>query len=193
MLSADMSLLKPLVLLIALSILSGCELLPTQSSIAMERPLPVTELQGLNNWLTITHQVSNLTAEEAITELSKRGKPDSGQDLFYYAILNQQLNHREGWIQARDAFRKLTNDTSLDSNLRELARIMQTHNQALINWHSRHTHLQKELAESVLDRDLLQRKIEALTELEAAISHRKQQNIAPESLPENIDDSNPRD
>ena len=130
-----------------LSLLSGCELLPAQSSAALERPLPITELHDLNDWLNISTAVSKLSADMAATKLSQLVKPEAGDELFYYGALNQQLNHREGWIQARDAFRKLSLDTTIEPNLRELARIMEAHNQALINWHARHTHLQKELAE----------------------------------------------
>ena len=180
MLSADMSLIKSLAITLTVSVLFGCELLPTQSDTAMSRPLPVTELHSLSDWLDISSQVGKLSAEQSEAALRKLGKPTGGHALFHYAALNQQLSHHEGWIQARDAFRKLANDNSLESNLRELARIMESHNQALINWHARHTHLQKELAASVLDRELLERKITALTELEATISQRKQQSLTPE-------------
>jgi len=181
-----MSLLKSLTLFIMLSLLSGCELLPAQSSAALDQPLPITELRDLNDWLSISTAVSKLSADMAATKLRQLGKPEAGDELFYYGVLNQQLNHREGWIQARDAFRKLSTETAIEPNFKELARIMEAHNQALINWHARHTHLQKELAESVLDRELLERKIEALTQLEATISNRKQQSTAaPEPPPTN--------
>lgn len=151
--------------------------------------LKVTELQGLNNWLDISARIGELPVEQASARLQQMDPPETANEHFYYGLLNQQLNRFEGWIQARDSFRVLASDATLDASSRELARILLVHNQALINWHERHRHLQKELAVSVLDRELmeekhkvLEQKIEALTELEAAISHRKQQGIETDSL-----------
>lgn len=167
-----------LVAVLAITILAGCEALPPAEIDTLEQPLQVTELQNLNTWLNLASQASQLNTEQVASELRKTEKPKNRLDLFYYAALNQRLNHRDGWVRARDSFRKLANDISLEEDLRGLARLLQAHNQALINWHERHSNLQKELADSVLDRELLRRKIEALTDLEAVISNRKQQDVS---------------
>ena len=176
--------------LVALMMLPGCS---GPFSISDDAPEPmrleVTELQNLNHWLAMSEQVQAMTADEAMAMLRKMDSPNMASEQFYFGLLNQQLGRFDGWIQARDAFRKLANDTALDTSTRELARILLAHNQALINWHERHRHLQKELAVSVLDRELmeekhqeLEQKIEALTDLEAVISHRKQKAIDDSTL-----------
>lgn len=145
--------------------------------------------QNPDKWLAISKEVDAMTPEQAVIALNKLSAPVRHDDLFYYGVLNQKLGRIDGWIQARDAFRKLENDPVVKPTIRELARILEAHNQSLINWHQRHQNLQKELAESVLDREslkqkrklmkqknkVLEQKIEALTELEAVISDRKKQ------------------
>lgn len=170
-------------------LLAGCGKFPMFSDSAHSRVLRVTELQSLNHWLVLSEEVDAMSIEEVEETLKDFETPVSPSALFYYGALNQKLERIDGWIQARDAFRKLGNDQILGSGssksgVRELARILEAHNQSLINWHERHRHLQKELAESVLDREaleqkhqLLEQKVEALTDLEAVISHRKQQVI----------------
>ena len=151
--------------------------------------------QNPDKWLAISKEVDTMTPEQAVIALNKLGTPIRHDDLFYYGVLNQKLGRIDGWIQARDAFRKLENDPVVKPTIRELARILEAHNQSLINWHQRHQNLQKELAESVLDREalkhkrelmkkknkVLEQKIEALTDLEAVISDRKKQ-VSDEDL-----------
>jgi hypothetical protein len=181
-------LITSLLLLITL-LLAGCGKFPLSSDSAHSRVLRVTELQSLNHWLALSEEVDAMSIEQVNEALKDFKNPVSQNALFYYGALNQKLGRIDGWIRARDAFRKLGNDQTSGTNSREsgvfeLARILDAHNQALINWHERHRHLQKELAESVLDREaleqkhqLLEQKVEALTDLEAVISHRKQQVI----------------
>lgn len=174
-------------------LLTGCGHFSFPSDSAGSRVLRITELQSLNHWLVLSEEVDAMSIEQVNEALKDFKNPTSQNALFYYGALNQKLGRIDGWIQARDAFRKLSSDQILssasatstsESGVRELARILEAHNQALINWHERHRHLQKELAESVLDREaleqkhqLLEQKVEALTDLEAVISHRKQQVI----------------
>jgi hypothetical protein len=169
--------LVAVVTLLALLTLSGCGQLLRSNTVAVSPPMRMTELQSLNHWLDISQQVEAMTTEQATVALRGLGRLDSDSKRFYYGALNQKLGRFDGWIQARDTFRRLANDNALEPSVRELARILLAHNQALINWHERHRHLQRELAESVLDRELLEQKIEALTDLEAVISQQKQQVI----------------
>jgi len=170
-------------------LLTGCGKFSLSSDSTHSRVLRVTELQNLNHWLALSEEVDAMNLEQVNKALKGFKTPVSQNALFYYGALNQKLGRIDGWIRARDAFRKLavgqpSGVNSSEPSVRELARILEAHNQALINWHERHRHLQKELAESVLDREdleqkhlLLEQKIEALTDLEAVISHRKQQVI----------------
>lgn len=166
-------------------LLSGCGQFSTPQDNVEERYVAsYIEPQSLNNWLAISRRVSSMTETEVAVAIKNLATPQNHQALFYYGVLNQNLGRIDGWVQARDTFRELTNEDNLAPNLRELARIFLVHNQALINWHTRHRGLQKELVESVLDREhlehdleLLELKIEALTDVEAVISSRKQQTL----------------
>lgn len=186
------------------TLLSGCEQFGTtngsgsysgsggysdSSSSVVNHSSRLMKRQNPDKWLAISKEVDAMTPEQAVIALNKLSAPVRHDDLFYYGVLNQKLGRIDGWIQARDAFRKLENDPVVKPTIRELARILEAHNQSLINWHQRHQNLQKELAESVLDREslkhkrvlmkqknkVLEQKIEALTELEAVISDRKKQ------------------
>lgn len=168
-------------LLVLTLMLSGCVLTPSQSDSGIGQL--VTESPSLDAWLHISSQITALTPEQAKDALSKLTNPQQDMlSLFSYGALNQQLRQYDGWVQARDAFRRLSQHKTLGPNLKELARLRMDHNQDLINWYERHRHLQKELAESILDREQLKEKIAALAELEAAMSNRKQQIVAPANI-----------
>jgi hypothetical protein len=177
-------------LLLSLAMIPGCGgHFPMSNDFHEPMRLEVTELPNLNNWLDISSQLEEIPVDEVLARLKAVENPQTVNERFYYGLLNQRLGRLDGWVQARDSFRGLANDVTLDSSSRELARILQVHNQALINWYERHRHLQKELAVSVLDRELmeekhkeLEQKIEALTTLEAVISNRKQQVVDDNNL-----------
>lgn len=155
--------------------LSGCTISqPQNDAIQVTR---VTESQSLDAWLRISRQTASLSPDQAQDALLKMGKPEQeGLSLFYFGALNQQLQQLDGWVQARDAFRYLSQSENLGENFRELARLRMSHNQDLINRYEHHRHLQQELADSILEREQLEKKIAALAELEAAMSNRKQQS-----------------
>ena len=97
-------------------------------------------------------------------------------------FVNQQLVTYGAWVQARDAFRLLREDEELSEEQRQLVAILQAYNQTRINWYqrqsellNRHAELQQQLDEAEQDKLVLEQKIQALTDLEAAISTRKEQ------------------
>ena len=109
-------------------------------------------------------------------------KPEGADQLFYYGLLNQQLMTYGAWAQARDTFRVLREDKELAEVQRQLVTILQEYNQTRINWYqrqsellNRNAELQQQLREAEQDKLVLQQKIQALTDLEAAISTRKEQ------------------
>lgn len=119
-------------------------------------------------------------------ELEKiAGVPENGDDLYYFGLLNQQLKEYNHWIAARDAFRQVRKDPELELEQRQLAGILERYNQSRINAQSRENELrdryrlqQRELdAQDALaeENELLKKKIQALTDLEAVISTRKEQ------------------
>ena len=163
-------------IIIALLLLTGCDMLPPRSDYFDRQPLGLTSIQHFNQWLSLSHNIGQLDESEAAAELAGgRGRGDTPSEVFRYGLLNQQLNRLDGWIQARDAFRLLASDEQLEGGFRELASIFQQYNQAQINWHERHRNLQREVVATMLEREALEKKIEALTELETAISESRQQ------------------
>ena len=123
-----------------------------------------------------------MSMDEVVQELVKIGKPDSNDELVYYALLNQDLKANGGWIQARDAFRKLSDEPSLTSEQRQWALTLEKYNQNRINWYKQYQDLLADY-DKLLERlgteeeksRLLKKRIQAITELEATISTRKEQ------------------
>ncbi len=124
-----------------------------------------------------------MQAAEVLLELEKiEGVPDNGDALYYYGLLHQQLKEYDHWITARDAFRQVRQDPELDLDQRQLAGIFERYNQSRINWYSQQTDLlqrygdlERELDTLDEEKELLQQKIQALTDLEAVMSNRKEQ------------------
>jgi len=94
---------------------------------------------------------------------------------FRYALLNQQLNEREGWIRSRDAYRYLLATETLGKELRGLTKLLLKYNQNMINWDTRYSKVQIQLKESEAMQQVLEEKIQAITNLEQSISGRKEQ------------------
>ena len=123
-----------------------------------------------------------MNAEETSAELAALDMPGNAGDLFYHGLLNQQLQTNAAWVQARDAFRALHEDADLTVEQRQLAGILEAYNQSRINWYQRlsdllvdNTRLKQQLRDTEQDKLLLEQKIQALTELEADISTRKEE------------------
>lgn len=120
-----------------------------------------------------------MSIEEVDQQLTELGKPKGTQQLFYFGLLNQQLDAFTKWTQARDVFRQLDEDTSLDEEQRSLAAILERYNQSRINWYLQRRQLlennetlQAELDSSREENKLLEQKLKAITDLETSISTR---------------------
>lgn len=161
--------------------LAGCVAQPQTPT---ERPtdeLTCTCVQ-LQNMLDQQDTVSTMSAGEITEQLASLGQPKGAQQLFYFGLLNQQLDAFAAWTRARDAFRELAADTGLAREQRDLAAILERYNQSRINWYQQHRQvlanyetLQAELGASQEENKLLQHKIKAITDLETSISTRKGQ------------------
>lgn len=171
------------ILFLLLGALAGCmtsEPIPAEA-VSVVVPARTSGL-ATQAWLNLQERVTELTPEEVNLELEGLIRPEDGPELFYFGLLNQQSQVYEGWIQARDAFRNLRNDATLEAEQRQLAGILEVYNQQRINWYQLYLELQGNNAElhqalnaAQLEKEQLQQKIQALTELEAQISTRKEQ------------------
>jgi PBP1b-binding outer membrane lipoprotein LpoB len=168
-------------LLFALVILAGCATSPPTQVTAKPSPEPVT-YSSVQQWLNLQQEVADMSTEEVVAKLVRVNKPEGAGQLFYYGLLNQQLQTFDAWSQARDTFRQLHQDEELTIEQRQLAGILQDYNQNRINWYQRqaellkqHTELKQQLSDAEQDKLLLEQKIQALTDLEAVISTRKEQ------------------
>ena len=152
---------------------------------APSHPPPLVQVPPpeISRWLDLQDEVLGMTSEEAETELAGiRDVPEGGNELYHFGLLNQQVKDYNRWIAARDAFRVLRKDRQLDVDQRRLVGILERYNQSRINWYSRQAELldryrllQRELDASDDENLLLEQKIQALTDLEAVISTRKEQ------------------
>jgi hypothetical protein len=166
---------------VALVVLSGCI---SQPQTPIEPPVAAqvcncTQLQG---WLKLERKVSAMSNEKVEKKLTQLGEPKGQRQLFYFGLLNQQFDVYENWAQARDAFRQLAEDDDLAKEQRNLAAILERYNQTRINWYLQHSHLlekhetfKTKLRASREENELLEQKIQAITDLETSISTRKEQ------------------
>jgi len=156
--------------------LAGCA---TPSLPALKTTPDVAASSQLQIWLELQREVSAMSIEEVDQQLTELGKPKGTQQLFYFGLLNQQLDAFTKWTQARDVFRQLDEDTSLDEEQRSLAAILERYNQSRINWYLQRRQLlennetlQAELDSSREENKLLEQKLKAITDLETSISTR---------------------
>lgn len=161
------------VALVAL-LLSGCQL-------AALKP-PGADAYQLSSWLRLSERIAELTPEEARLRLERLGDSDSDLDRrFHFALLNQQLGERDGWVVARDRLRLLSREPELSRDARQLAGLLEQFNQLRINSDQQLVKLRSErddlaaLAEqSRAEAALLEEKIRALTTLEDSMRQRRE-------------------
>ncbi len=146
-------------------------------------PGPPNYSDSLADWLDLQEAVLQMQAPAVQEELEKMaGAPDTGDELYYFGLLNQQMKEYSHWIAARDAFRQVRKDPELELEQRQLAGILERYNQSLINaqsrqeeWEDKNRLLRRKLDTLDDEKALLEQKIQALTDLEAVISTRKEQ------------------
>jgi hypothetical protein len=167
-------------LLLGAVLLAGCGSLQSVQPIDMADDESSSRL--IPGWLQLHAEVRQLTEEEIVEQLVDVGLPEGDEALYYYGLLNQQLNSYGAWIQARDAFSKLAESENLLAGQRELAVVFRVYNQDRINTqaklnklNARGNELQERLVLAEEEKRLLQQKIQALTDLESAISTRKEE------------------
>jgi hypothetical protein len=162
--------------------LAGCATQPpTTIDIANDVP-PACNCTQLQNWLELQRKVSAMSIEKVEQKLTRLGEPKGNQQLFYVGLLNQQLDVFENWTQARDIFRQLAANIELTKEQRNLAAILERYNQSRINWYLQYRQalednqgLKAKLLVSQEEIELLEAKIQAVTDLETSISTRKEQ------------------
>ncbi|MFO7549995.1 MAG: hypothetical protein R6W80_01205 [Haliea sp.] len=170
------ALISPLVLTL---VVTAC-VSPTPAPIELLPPptpdeVPVVPDSRLTYWLGLRNSVVKLSAEQVKAVLESMPRPESADHLYYSGLLHQQSQTYNGWVQARDVFRVLHQDEALSEQLRQLAGILEAYNQNRINAHQRYTQLQQQIDELEQQKQLLDEKIQAITDLEAAMSTRKEQ------------------
>jgi hypothetical protein len=166
---------------LGLAILPGCAVSPPVPVVEQAAP-EVIYYSSVQHWLKLQDEVAAMSVGDTTEELADLDKPDNAGDLFYHGLLNQQLQTNDAWVQARDAFRTLREDDELTVEQQQLAGILEVYNQNRINWYQRQSDLlidnsglQQQLLEAEQDKLLLEQKIQALTQLEADISTRKEE------------------
>lgn len=141
---------------------------------------PVLSAEQRYYWLRIADLYMELTPTQAQQRLDELGNEEKTTLQWYrYALLNQQLNDRAGWVRARDAFRYVLATESLSQDLYGLTKLLLKYNQNMINWDARYSKVTIELKESEAMQQVLEEKIQAITNLEQSMSSRKEQAVEP--------------
>ncbi len=159
-------------------------------------PMPLVDT-GLSSgaelispWLNMVNDLLRLDPEQAANILSVLPPVLTPRDHFQKALLHQQRNDRDGWILARDGFRRLLAQAE-NRDQRGLLKMLLAYNQAMINAHQREQALyEREAALAAREQLTLQRlqasrereqvleaKIVALTNLEKRLNTRKENDL----------------
>lgn len=172
-------------IVLLLLLIGACQYLEPQPTLVYPEPpetVPdceqiVTPSQ-LAKWLQVVSETEELSPEQALAEIAELDTHMSTRfQRFRYAVLNQRLHDRAGWIRARDTLRELTEAHSLEVDELRLATMLMQYNQEMINAEARQHQMAKELDATQLAQRQLEQKIQALTSLEQNISIRKEQAI----------------
>ena len=121
-------------------------------------------------------------------ELGRIEQSENPDEVFYFALLNQRIEAYGNWTLARDKFRELRSSSDLTDHQRQLASILEQYNQNRINWYKRQELVRDEnraledsnhllrnaLVSAESEKVLLEEKIQARTDLETAISTRRE-------------------
>tara|TARA_R110002110_G_scaffold91264_1_gene237358 strand:+ start:8414 stop:8938 length:525 start_codon:yes stop_codon:yes gene_type:complete len=172
---------RTVVALLCLALLGGC---------AVSTPAKVIEPQeaddvvttSLQRWLSLQQDVSIMSEAQVSERIRALEPPVDADDVYYYGLLHQQLNTFGAMTQARDTFRTLMQQAELSASQRQLVGILQQYNQSRINGYlqlqemqMQQQDLQAQLTAIQQEKQILKQKIQALTDLEAAISTRREQ------------------
>ncbi len=162
------------------TMLPGCVM--TEPAPIVDSEVVESPAEAVQRWLLRHGEVAAITPDEAVKKLVEIERPTDEDALFYYGLLNQQLQSYGAWVLARDAFSELEKRQQLFPGQRQLTLIMREYNQNRINSYLRvrdlireSAQLQQELRSTEEQRLLLEQKIQALTELEADISTRREE------------------
>ena len=168
-------------LLVAALAVAGCTSSPPPQPVKKTPPRVITADAGLQSWLKVQAEVAALDIDQLNSALGATTRPDTADGLFYYALLNQRAQTFNAWALARDVLRQLQQDESLSLQQHQLAGMLEAYNQSRLNWSQRYDQLQGEynaqqqqLLQLEQDNALLEQKIQAITDLEATISERKE-------------------
>jgi hypothetical protein len=171
--------MKYFMVMLVLLLSTGCSSIQRDYYENWERE-PVLSAEQRYYWLRIADLYMELTPTQARQRLDKIGDEEKTTLQWYrYALLNQQLNDRAGWVRARDAFRYVLATESLSQELYGLTKLLLKYNQNMINWDARYSKVKIELKESEAMQQVLEEKIQAITNLEQSMSTRKEQTVDP--------------
>jgi len=171
--------MKYFMVVLVLLLSTGCSIIQRDYYENWERE-PVLSAEQRYYWLRIADLYMELTPTQAQQRLDELGDEEKTTLQWYrYALLNQQLNDRAGWIRARDAFRYVLATESLSQELYGLTKLLLKYNQNMINWDARYSKVKIELKESEAMQQVLEEKIQAITNLEQSMSSRKEQTAEP--------------
>lgn len=182
-------------LLIALMAMTGCNLFrprevpaqpPTQKTTLATQLKTVSpdasaykkaaqKAAVIGRWLKASQTIDEMPISQAKKALVQYQQPQrEGLELFRYGLLNQRVNSATSLPKAAAAFTKIRHSTWLDDEYKEVARLHLVYVNHLINMSRNKRTIQQQLADAVVKQQELQRTINALTNVEATMSQRKQ-------------------
>ena len=165
-----------------MGLLTGCAQQATPPASEAARCQCAEPYQEMADWLAMERKTSAMDTSEVVAELVRLGRPVSPSEQFYFGTLNQQLGTPANWRQARDAFRAVRKNTELTNEQRNIAAMLERYNIYRLDDNKDRNDMLRDQAELESTLDMLkqentglQEKIQAITDLEADMSTRIEQ------------------
>ena len=173
-------------LTLLLALIAGCAATPAPTPAPeireQRQEAPSVETVPVQVWLRLENATTQMSDEEVVAELVKLGKPSDAHEKFYFGLLNHQLDTYSNWRQARNAFREVRRDAEASPGLRQLAGIMERYNRTRVEDYKDRAQLlgkidslEDKLEMQQEERQLLEEKIQAITDVETSMSTRKEE------------------
>ncbi|MEM9253818.1 MAG: hypothetical protein AAGA91_00140 [Pseudomonadota bacterium] len=152
-----------------------------------QEPAPTSQASSIayptvREWLQLSDSVGAMSASQVQSKLLTVKPPASATQLFLYGLLKQQLGTPGALAEASQSFAILEKNSALADDHRQLAGILRQYTQSRLDSYNRERELQlqeqrlqAEVATAEQEKTDLEQKIQALTDLEAVISTRKEE------------------
>ena len=154
-------------------LLQACALTPETAQV---EPEEAPSQESMDEWLDVVESVQGLDAERARRELQRMNTNIQGTALFKFGLLSMHIGTYSSLNEAAESFQWRAEDETLSAGQNQLAALLRSHCQELLDWQLKYDQARRDLRSSQAANDRLQQKLDVLTELEVLFSDRKEEH-----------------